>query len=153
MEQQQAQELEQRLREDWDRIRHQILDQFVQVSTADLDAAASVNDLVRRIADRSHHTEPYVETRLRELVAATVSAGQAGPEQPGEQAGQAESGGEGTRPGAEGEGARPATAEAGGQPGAEAEQGGEAGDFSQPSEPLGGPRQPFGGSEDPQQES
>ncbi|WP_445548778.1 hypothetical protein [Frankia sp. CiP1_Cm_nod2] len=149
MEQQQAQELEQRLRGDWEQIRHQILDQFVQVSIADLEAATSVNDLVRRIADRSHHTEPYVETRLRELVGVTVPGAQAG------QAAQAESGGEGTRPGAEaqGEGSGPATAEAGGQPGAEAEQGGETRDFSQPAEPFGGPRQPFGGSEDPQQES
>ncbi|WP_250291561.1 hypothetical protein, partial [Frankia sp. CiP1_Cm_nod1] len=85
MEQQQAQELEQRLRGDWEQIRHQILDQFVQVSIADLEAATSVNDLVRRIADRSHHTEPYVETRLRELVGVTVPGAQAG------QAAQAES--------------------------------------------------------------
>ncbi len=139
MEQQQAQELEQRLRENWGQIRHQILDRFVQVSTADLDAASNINDLVRRIADRSHHTEPYVETRLRELAGVTAGAAQA------TQPAQAES--EGAQPTAEAEGTQPAAEAEGGQPTAEAEQGGETRGFEQPSEPLGGPRQPFGGSE------
>ncbi|WP_131787455.1 hypothetical protein [Protofrankia symbiont of Coriaria ruscifolia] len=133
MEQQQAQELEQRLRENWGQIRHQILDRFVQVSTADLEAASNVNDLVRRIADRSHHTEPYVETRLRELVGVT--------------AGGAQAEGEGAQPTAEAEGTQPAAEAEGGQSTAEAEQGGETRGFEQPPEPLGGPRQPFGGSE------
>ncbi len=142
MEQQQAQELEQRLRENWGQIRHQILDRFVQVSTADLEAASNVNDLVRRIADRSHHTEPYVETRLRELVGVTAGGAQAA------QAAQpAQAEGEGAQPTAEAEGTKPAAEAEGGQPAAEAEQSGETRGFEQPSEPLGGPRQPFGGSE------
>jgi hypothetical protein len=84
MEQQQAQQVEQMLRPNWRQIRYRILDQFAQVSTSDLDAAVSVNDLVQRIADRTHHSERYVETRLQELVG--VAAGQTG-QQTGQQAG------------------------------------------------------------------
>ncbi|MDT3439321.1 MULTISPECIES: hypothetical protein [unclassified Pseudofrankia] len=68
MEQQQAQQVEQELRENWRQTRYDILDQFAHVSTADLDSARDVNDLVQRIADKSHHSERYVETRLQELV-------------------------------------------------------------------------------------
>ena len=75
MEQQQAQQIEQQLRRNWDQIRHRILDQFTQTSRADLDAARDVNDLVQRIADRSHHSERYVETRLQELVGAAPGQG------------------------------------------------------------------------------
>jgi hypothetical protein len=85
MEQQQAQQVEQMLRPNWRQIRYRILDQFAQVSTSDLDAAVNVNDLVQRIADRTHHSERYVETRLQELVGA--AAGQTG-QQAGLQAGQ-----------------------------------------------------------------
>jgi hypothetical protein len=85
MEQQQAQQVEQMLRPNWRQIRYRILDQFAQVSTSDLDAAVNVNDLVQRIADRTHHSERYVETRLQELVG--VAAGQTG-QQAGLQAGQ-----------------------------------------------------------------
>jgi hypothetical protein len=67
MEQQQAQQVEQQLRGNWRQIRYRILDQFGQVSTTDLDSATSVNDLVQRIADKTHHSERYVETRLLEL--------------------------------------------------------------------------------------
>ncbi|MGF7235768.1 MAG: hypothetical protein ACQSGP_12535 [Frankia sp.] len=67
MEQQQAQQLEQQLRQNWRQIRYEILDQFGQVSTSDLDSARDVNDLTQRIADKSHHSERYVETRLQEL--------------------------------------------------------------------------------------
>jgi hypothetical protein len=81
MEQQQAQQVEQQLRQDWQQIRYRILDQFAQVSTSDLDSARNVNDLVQRIADRSHHSERYVETRLVELVGA--GAGQQGGGQAG----------------------------------------------------------------------
>ncbi len=118
MEQQQAQQVEQYLRQNWREIRYQILDQFVQVSTADLEAVSSVNDLVRRIADRSHYTEPYIEARLRELVGVTAGTGQA-----------AQAGGEAGPAGAEAE-----------QPGADA-----TGD--EQAEPLGGSRQAFGGPE------
>lgn len=86
VEQQQAQQVEQQLRENWRQLRYRILDQFTQVSTSDLDSSINVNDLVQRIADRTHHTERYVETRLQELVG--VAAGQAGHGSAGQQAGQ-----------------------------------------------------------------
>jgi hypothetical protein len=86
MEQQQAQQVEQQLRQNWRQIRYRILDQFAQVSTSDLDASVNVTDLVQRIADRSHHSERYVETRLQELVGA--AAGQTGQGSTGQQAGQ-----------------------------------------------------------------
>ncbi|WP_018503255.1 hypothetical protein [Parafrankia discariae] len=70
MEQQQAQQVEQQLRQNWRQIRYRILDQFGQVSTADLDASTSVNDLVARIADKTNHSERYVENRIQELVGA-----------------------------------------------------------------------------------
>ncbi|MFG1707455.1 hypothetical protein ACFLIM_30065 [Nonomuraea sp. M3C6] len=68
MEQQQAQQIEQQLRQNWQQIRYRILDQFAEVSPSDLDFARNVNDLVERIADKSHHSDRYVETRLLELV-------------------------------------------------------------------------------------
>ncbi|ETA02053.1 hypothetical protein ThrDRAFT_04304 [Frankia casuarinae] len=71
--QQQVQQVEQQLRQNWRQIRYRILDQFGQVSPADLDSATSVNDLVQRIADKTHHSERYVENRLLEL--AGVGAG------------------------------------------------------------------------------
>jgi hypothetical protein len=86
MEQQQAQQVEQVLRPNWRQIRYRILDQFAQVSTADLDSAVNVNDLVQRIADKTHHSERYVETRLQELVG--VAAGQQGGQQLGQPFGQ-----------------------------------------------------------------
>ncbi len=76
MEQQQAQQVEQQLRQNWRQVRYRILDQFAQVSTSDLDASTNVNDLVQRIADRTHHSERYVETRLQELVG--IAAGSTG---------------------------------------------------------------------------
>lgn len=65
---QQRRQVEQQLRQNWRQLRYNILDQFGQVSTADLDAATDINDLVARIADKSNHSERYVENRLRELV-------------------------------------------------------------------------------------
>ena len=79
MEQQQAQQIEQQLRQNWREIRYQILDQFGQVNTSELDSAVNVNDLVQRIADLTHHSERYVETRLQDLVG--VGAGQGGSRQ------------------------------------------------------------------------
>jgi len=70
VDQQQAQQIEQQLRQNWQQIRYRILDQFAEVSSADLDFARNVNDLVERIADKSRHSERYVETRLMELVGA-----------------------------------------------------------------------------------
>ncbi|MCK9926885.1 hypothetical protein MXD62_06845 [Frankia sp. Mgl5] len=75
MEQQQAQQVEQQLRQNWRQIRYRILDQFGQVSTADLDASTSVNDLVARIADKTNHSERYVENRIQELVGAGSALG------------------------------------------------------------------------------
>ncbi len=75
MEQQQAQQIEQQLRQNWQQIRYRILDQFAEVSSSDLDFARNVNDLVERIADRSHHSERYVETRLMEMVGVGGSQG------------------------------------------------------------------------------
>jgi hypothetical protein len=75
MEQQQAQQVEQQLRQNWRQIRYRILDQFGQVSASDLDSAVNVNDLVERIADKTHHSERYVETRLQELAGVAGSAG------------------------------------------------------------------------------
>jgi hypothetical protein len=73
---QQRQQVEQQLRQNWRQLRYNILDQFGQVSTADLDAATDINDLVARIADKTHHSERYVENRLREL--AGVGGGRGG---------------------------------------------------------------------------
>ncbi|WP_131766276.1 hypothetical protein [Candidatus Protofrankia californiensis] len=77
MEQQQAQQIEQQFRQNWQQIRYQILDQFGQVGSSDLNAARDVNDLVQRIADRSNHSEQYVARRLRELADVGAQASQA----------------------------------------------------------------------------
>ncbi|MCM3920827.1 hypothetical protein ND748_03930 [Frankia sp. AiPs1] len=74
--QEQRRQVEQNLRQNWHQLRYRILDQFNQVSSADLDAAAGINDLVARIADRTHHSEQYVENRLRQLTG--VGGGQQG---------------------------------------------------------------------------
>ncbi|WP_188192449.1 hypothetical protein [Nonomuraea sp. SYSU D8015] len=79
MEQQQAQQVEQQLRQNWRQIRYRILDQFAEVSPADLDFARNVNDLIERIADKSHHTPRYVETRLLDLVGAGAGISQGQP--------------------------------------------------------------------------
>ncbi|HEX2173742.1 MAG TPA: hypothetical protein VHL09_14990 [Dehalococcoidia bacterium] len=110
MDQQQAQQIEQVLRPNWRQIRYRILDQFAQVSTSDLDSAVNVNDLVQRIADKTHHSERYVETRLQELVGVGAAAGQqaglqagqpfgmqAGQQQLGQQAGQQQLGAQGAQ--------------------------------------------------------
>jgi hypothetical protein len=73
--QQQQQQIEQQMRQNWQQIRYRLLDEFGQVGTADLDAARGVNDLVQRIADKTHHSERYVETRLQELVGAGAGIG------------------------------------------------------------------------------
>lgn len=75
----QKQALEQNLRSQWGKVYPQILDRFTTVSRADLDSATSADDLVRRIADKSHYSERYVESRLGELVG--VGAGSASGEQ------------------------------------------------------------------------
>ncbi|CAO5157396.1 PE-PGRS family protein [Frankia sp. AiPs1] len=75
MAQQQEQQIEQHLRQNWQQLRYRILDQFGQVSASDVDNATSVNDLVARIADRTHHSERYVENRLRELVGVGADQG------------------------------------------------------------------------------
>ncbi|ABW10904.1 PE-PGRS family protein [Parafrankia sp. EAN1pec] len=91
---QQRQQVEQQLRQNWRQLRYNILDQFGQISTADLDAATDINDLVARIADKTNHSERYVENRLREL--AGVGGGQIGPSgerfSGGQQGGQGQQG-------------------------------------------------------------
>ncbi|MCK9875529.1 hypothetical protein MXD59_07035 [Frankia sp. Ag45/Mut15] len=74
--QQIQQQIEQQLRQNWQQLRYGILDQFGQVSAADVDSATSVNDLVARIADKTHHSERYIENRLHQLVG--VGGGQGG---------------------------------------------------------------------------
>jgi hypothetical protein len=85
MEHQQAQQIEQQLRRNWEQIRRRILDQFMETSRADLDAATDVHDLVLRIADRSRHSERYVETRLHEMVGAAPGAAGMGSGEAGRQ--------------------------------------------------------------------
>ncbi|WP_131764716.1 hypothetical protein [Candidatus Protofrankia californiensis] len=92
MAQQQQEQIEQQLRQNWQQIRYRLLDEFGQVGTADLDAARDVNDLVQRIADKTHHSERYVETRLQELVGAGASLGQRGGQGFGQQIGQQQQG-------------------------------------------------------------
>ncbi|MEX5636092.1 hypothetical protein [Parafrankia sp. FMc2] len=92
-EQQQRQQVEQQLRQNWRQLRYPLLDQFGQVSAADLDAATGINDLIARIADRTHHSERYVENRLQELVGAGAGQGQGG--QFNERFGGERSGGQG----------------------------------------------------------
>ncbi|CAI7980855.1 hypothetical protein MXD62_00135 [Frankia sp. Mgl5] len=72
---QQRRQVEQQLRQNWRQLRYRILDQFGQVSTADLDAATNINDLVARIADKTNHSERYVENRLRELSGVAANQG------------------------------------------------------------------------------
>ncbi|OAA20985.1 hypothetical protein UG55_106622 [Frankia sp. EI5c] len=90
-EHQQRQQVEQQLRQNWRQLRYRLLDQFGQVSASDLDAATGINDLIARIADKTHHSERYVENRLREL--AGVGASEGG--QSGERFGGGEQGGQG----------------------------------------------------------
>lgn len=92
---QQNQQIDQQLRQNWRNVRHQILDQFAQVSTADLDSAQNVTDLVQRIADKSHHSERFVETRLAELVGVGVQSSQSG--QSGSSYGQQSGSGQGNQ--------------------------------------------------------
>lgn len=75
MDSNQKQALEQNLRSQWGKVYPQILDRFTTVSRADLDSATSADDLVRRIADKSHYSERYVESRLGELVGVGASGG------------------------------------------------------------------------------
>jgi hypothetical protein len=93
--QQQQQQIEQQMRQNWQQIRYRLLDEFGQVGTADLDAARGVNDLVQRIADKTHHSERYVETRLQELVGAGASIGGIGGQLGGQQLGGQQQGGQG----------------------------------------------------------
>ena len=77
-EQQQRQQVEQQLRQNWRQVRYRVLDQFGQVGTSDIDAATGINDLIARIADRTNHSERYVENRLRELAGAGAGQGNLG---------------------------------------------------------------------------
>lgn len=68
MDQQTSQQVESQLKARWSQIYPQILDRFTTVSRADLDAAISAEDLVRRISDKTHYTPQLVESHLFELV-------------------------------------------------------------------------------------
>lgn len=68
MEQKVNEQVSDQIREQWSQIYPRILDQFTTVSKADLEAATTADDLARRIADKSHFSERYVETQLTELV-------------------------------------------------------------------------------------
>jgi hypothetical protein len=91
-EQQQRQQVEQQLRQNWRQLRYRLLDQFGQVSTSDLDAATGINDLIARIADKTHHSERYVENRLRDLVGVGAQGGGISGERFGEQGNQGQQG-------------------------------------------------------------
>jgi hypothetical protein len=75
MEQQQQQQVDEQVRQNWQQIRYQIVDVFAQVSTADLDNARDINDLVQRIADITHHSDRFVENRLLEMAGAPGQQG------------------------------------------------------------------------------
>lgn len=74
MDQQTSQELTQKIQSQWQQLSPQILQRFTTVSTADIDSAIDADDLVRRISDRSHYSERYVETQLRDLVGVGAGA-------------------------------------------------------------------------------
>lgn len=73
-------QLESALRTQWDHLAPRILGEFITLSTADITAARSVDDLVSRIADKSHYSERFVELRLVQLagVPSQVNQGQQG---------------------------------------------------------------------------
>lgn len=68
MDQQVTQQIDQQLRQNWATICPQILERFTTASKADLDAARGVDDLVRRIADKTHYSERLVEGEIADLV-------------------------------------------------------------------------------------
>jgi len=70
MDQQVSQQIEQQLRQQWDQIYPQLLERFTTVSKTDLESARTVDDLVRRISDKSRYSERLVETEIHELVTA-----------------------------------------------------------------------------------
>lgn len=75
MDAQQSKDLERKLRQQWQQVRIHILQRFAQVSMADIDAAYTPDDLVRRVADKTQFSPGYVETQIRELVGAGVGGG------------------------------------------------------------------------------
>lgn len=80
MDQHVSQQIDQKLREQWDALYPQILDRFTTVSKADIESAHTADDLVRRISDRTQFSERYVETTLNELV--SVGGGQSAQQKP-----------------------------------------------------------------------
>jgi len=81
MEPNQLNQVEQQVRQNWSQVKHHILDQFPQVSAADLTAATSVTDIVQRIADKSGYSDRFVEGRLRNLVGVSGTNQQASNQQ------------------------------------------------------------------------
>lgn len=78
MDQQYSQQLEQRLQSNWTELLPKILNEFTTISTADIQAARGVDDLVSRIADKSHYSERFVTTKVAELVGVGAPTGSAG---------------------------------------------------------------------------
>lgn len=74
MEPQIAQQFDQTLRQNWQSLSEQLLQTFTQVSRSDVDSATSADDLVRRISDKTHYTERFVETKIGELVGVGAGA-------------------------------------------------------------------------------
>lgn len=61
------QQVEQRLRDQWSQVSVNILNRFSQVCRADLDSATSVDDLVRRIEDKTGYSGQLIEENISEL--------------------------------------------------------------------------------------
>lgn len=72
MDPQVSQQIEQTLRQQWQGVSQQILERFSTVSRSDIDSARSADDLVRRISDKTHYSERFVETQLTELALSGV---------------------------------------------------------------------------------
>lgn len=67
--------VESSLRENWEQLWPRLLERFTTISKADLDSAVGVQDLVRRISDKTHYSDRYVETEVQDLVLAGVGSG------------------------------------------------------------------------------
>lgn len=85
MDPQVSQQVEQKLREQWQQVSYEILQRFPTVSLSDIDSARSVDDLCRRIADKAHYSDRFVETQIHELA---LVGGGGQPSQFGQQSSQ-----------------------------------------------------------------
>lgn len=71
----QLNEVERQLRSNWVTYQHQILDEFPQVSKADLSGATDIQGLVRRISDRSRLGRKVVRRQLRAITGVQSNQG------------------------------------------------------------------------------